>query len=111
LQRASGGASFNNLLADARHVALPHIDFRAHAESLGAIAQRADSIADLEQVLQRAEAAPRTFVAVIETDPAATTEAGGFWWEVGVPEVSARAEVRAARAEYERRRARQSLGE
>ena len=25
---------------------------------------------------------------VIDTDPARTTEAGGAWWEVAVPEVS-----------------------
>ena len=31
LQRATGGESFNNLLADARHAALPDIDFAAHA--------------------------------------------------------------------------------
>ena len=36
LQQATGGAPFNNLLADARHVALPAIDFVAHARSLGA---------------------------------------------------------------------------
>jgi 3D-(3,5/4)-trihydroxycyclohexane-1,2-dione acylhydrolase (decyclizing) len=38
---------------------------------------------------------------VIETDPLASTEAGGHWWDVAVPEVSERAEVRAARASYE----------
>ena len=26
---------------------------------------------------------------------------GGWWWEVAVPEVSARADVRAARARYD----------
>ena len=30
-----------------------------------------------------------------------TTEAGGAWWDVAVPEVSAREEVRAARKSYE----------
>ena len=30
-----------------------------------------------------------------------STEAGGWWWEVGVPEVSESGEVRAARAGYE----------
>ncbi|HUC18972.1 MAG TPA: 3D-(3,5/4)-trihydroxycyclohexane-1,2-dione acylhydrolase (decyclizing) [Acetobacteraceae bacterium] len=101
LQRATGGASFNNLLADARHVTLPPIDFAAHAASLGAISERVRTIAELEAALVRARAAPRTFVAVIETDPAITTQEGGAWWEVGVPEVSTRAEVRAARAAYE----------
>ena len=102
LQRATGGASFNNLLADARHKALPPIDFAAHAASLGAIAERVQGITELEAALTRAREAARTFVAVIETDPAAITEAGGAWWDVSVPEVSGRAEVRAARAAYER---------
>jgi 3D-(3,5/4)-trihydroxycyclohexane-1,2-dione acylhydrolase (decyclizing) len=109
LQAATGGAAFNNLLADARHVALPAIDFRAHAESLGAIAERVAGIAELEAALARARTAPRTTVLVVETDPVASTEAGGHWWDVGVPEVSDRAEVRAARAHYEAARARQAL--
>jgi 3D-(3,5/4)-trihydroxycyclohexane-1,2-dione acylhydrolase (decyclizing) len=109
LQAATGGAAFNNLLADSRHVALPAIDFRAHAESLGAIAERVAGIAELEVALVRARTAPRTTVLVVETDPVASTEAGGHWWDVGVPEVSDRAEVRAARAHYEAARARQVL--
>ena len=36
LQRATGGANFNNLLKDTRHEMLPDIDFAAHAASLGA---------------------------------------------------------------------------
>ena len=38
-------------------------------------------------------AADRTYVIVIDTDPAASTEAGGAWWDVAVPEVSERGEV------------------
>ena len=34
LQVATGGAPFNNLLADAHHEILPEIDFAAHAASL-----------------------------------------------------------------------------
>ena len=41
---------------------------------------------------------------VIDTDPYPSTEHGGAWWEVGVPEVSDREEVRAARAAYETNR-------
>src|SRR5690606_20423984 len=40
LQQATGSAGFNNLLADARHAAMPDIDFAAHARSLGALAER-----------------------------------------------------------------------
>jgi 3D-(3,5/4)-trihydroxycyclohexane-1,2-dione acylhydrolase (decyclizing) len=111
LQRATGGARFNNLLADAHHVTLPRIDFRAHAESLGAIAEHAASIADLEAALLRARSATRSTVIVIDTDPAPSTEAGGHWWDVAVPEISTRPEVTAARTTYEAQRARQMLGE
>ena len=45
---------------------------------------------------------PRTTVIVIDTDPAISTAGRRAWWDVAVPEVSDRAEVRAARAAYER---------
>ena len=35
---------------------------------------------------------------------------GDAWWEVGVPEVSTRKEVRAARAEFEKGKAKQRIG-
>jgi 3D-(3,5/4)-trihydroxycyclohexane-1,2-dione acylhydrolase (decyclizing) len=111
LQRATGGESFNNLFEHTRHEALPEIDFRAHAQSLGAIAEKAASLADLEAALQRARAADRTSVIVIDTDPLAATEAGGHWWDVAVPEVSDRAEVRAARSAYEAALQNQRLGD
>jgi len=50
--------------------------------------------------MKRARTADRTSVICIETDPARTTDAGGWWWEVAVPEVSERAQVRAVRAQY-----------
>jgi 3D-(3,5/4)-trihydroxycyclohexane-1,2-dione acylhydrolase (decyclizing) len=100
LQMASGGAAFNNLWADSHFKAPVEIDFAAHAASLGAIAEKVSTIAELEQALKRARRSDRTHVIVIETDPVATTEAGGAWWDVAIPEVSVRAEVRAARAAY-----------
>jgi 3D-(3,5/4)-trihydroxycyclohexane-1,2-dione acylhydrolase (decyclizing) len=103
LQVASGGEGFNNLFDDCVQGALgaPEIDFVAHARSLGALAEHVDSIAGLEAALARARAADRTYVVVIDTDPMRSTTAGGWWWEVGVPEVSESDMVRAARAEYE----------
>jgi len=101
LQRSTGSESFNNLLADAEHEILPEIDFVAHAASLGAIAEKAADIGALEQALERAKTADRTSVIVIDTDPMITTEAGGWWWDVAVPEVSEREDVRTARADYE----------
>lgn len=101
LQRATGSESFNNLLTDTRHETLPNVDFAAHAASLGALAEHVGNVAELEAALTRAKAADRTSVIVIDTDPLRTTEAGGWWWDVAVPEVSERAEVRAAREAYE----------
>ncbi|MEX0628313.1 MAG: 3D-(3,5/4)-trihydroxycyclohexane-1,2-dione acylhydrolase (decyclizing) [Cucumibacter sp.] len=101
LQMATGGANFNNLLKDARHIVLPVIDFAAHAAALGATATKVASIAELETALAGARQNERTTVIVIDSDPLATTEAGGHWWDVAVPEVSTRPQVRQARAAYE----------
>ncbi len=106
LQRATGGESFNNLLDTARHVVPSDIDFAAHAASMGAIAQKVASIGELEAAMARARKSPRSHVIVIDTDPLASTQAGGHWWDVAVPEVSAREEVRRARQDYERALAR-----
>ena len=89
LQMATGGANFNNLLKDAKHEVLPEIDFVAHAASMGAVARKAASIAELEAALHEARGDDRTSVIVIDTDPLPSTEAGGHWWDVAVPEVSA----------------------
>ena len=101
LQIATGGESFNNLLDTARHVAPSQIDFVAHAGSMGVISEKVGSISELEAALQRARNSERSHVIVIDTDPMKTTEAGGHWWDVAVPEVSARPEVQAARENYE----------
>jgi 3D-(3,5/4)-trihydroxycyclohexane-1,2-dione acylhydrolase (decyclizing) len=109
LQRATGGESFNNLLRDAHHVEMPQIDFAAHAASLGAIAEKVASLSDLEAAFTRARANTRTTVIVIDTDPLPSTDAGGHWWDVAVPEVSEKAGVNAARAAYEAALGRQRL--
>ncbi|MCO5063968.1 MAG: 3D-(3,5/4)-trihydroxycyclohexane-1,2-dione acylhydrolase (decyclizing) [Rhizobiaceae bacterium] len=110
LQMATGGANFNNLLIDTKHETLPDIDFVAHARSLGASSDKADSIADLEDALKRARKADRTTVIVIETDPLISTEAGGHWWDVAVPEVSDRKSINAARKAYEQATKLQKVG-
>ncbi|QMU58642.1 MAG: 3D-(3,5/4)-trihydroxycyclohexane-1,2-dione acylhydrolase (decyclizing) [Boseongicola sp.] len=101
LQSATGGAEFNNLLDHSYHVNPSMIDFAAHAASMGAEAVHVGSIAELEEALERAKEAAGPFVAVIDTDPYPSTEFGGSWWEVAVPEVSEREEVQAARVKYE----------
>lgn len=111
LQMATGGANFNNLLRDARHEVLPEIDFVAHAKSLGANAEKASSIAELEAALDRARQSDRSTVVLIDTDPLISTSEGGYWWDVAVPEVSARAEVNAARKGYEEKLKLQRVGD
>lgn len=111
LQMACGGANFNNLLRDARHDVLPEVDFAAHAAALGAVGRRVSTIAELEDALDVAREETRTAVIVIDTDPLISTDDGGHWWEVVVPEVSERAEVRKARAAYEAAVVNQRLGD
>lgn len=110
LQMATGNQSFNNLLKDSRHETLPEIDFVQHAASMGAIAVKAASIAELEAALAQAKGNTRTTVVVIDTDPLISTGVGGAWWDVAVPEVSEREQVRTARANYDERRKRQTIG-
>jgi len=111
LQKATGGARFNNLLADSVHETLPEIDFAGHARSMGALAEKVNSLADLETALKAAKANTRTTVIVIDTDPWVSTEAGGHWWDVAVPEVSVRKEVDAARKKYETAVKQQRIGD
>lgn len=101
LQVATGGESFNNLLDTARHVVPSAIDFAAHAGAMGAIAEKVSSINELEDAMVRAKEAERSYVIVIDTDPLPSTEAGGHWWDVAVPEVSVRPSVKEARKNYE----------
>jgi 3D-(3,5/4)-trihydroxycyclohexane-1,2-dione acylhydrolase (decyclizing) len=99
LQLASGSPRHNNLLEDCG--AEVKIDFAAHAASLGAGSVHVRSVAELKGAMAKARAAQRTQVIVIDTTPWRTTEDGGCWWEVAIPEVSPRAEVRSAREQYE----------
>ncbi|MEG1055060.1 MAG: 3D-(3,5/4)-trihydroxycyclohexane-1,2-dione acylhydrolase (decyclizing), partial [Janthinobacterium sp.] len=56
---------------------------------------------ELEQAMLRARAAARTYLICIDTDDTRTTQEGGCWWEVAVPEVSTQPGVQLARARYE----------
>lgn len=112
LQLASGSERHNNLLEDSvreggRDV---RVDFAAHAASLGAQAVKVANGAELKAAMRRARTATTTQVIVIETSPWRTTEDGGAWWEVAIPEVSPRAEVRQAREQYEAGKQRQKRG-
>ena len=63
---------------------------------------RAATVARSRRRASAATANDRTTLLVIETDPQVATRAGGHWWNVPVPQVSPRAEVNCARADYER---------
>lgn len=102
LQVSTGAESFNNLLDTARHAVPSDIDFTAHAGAMGAIAEKVSSIAELEEAMQRARAADRSYAIIIDTDPMPTTEEGGAWWDVAVPEVSTRTSVNDAHAKYKK---------
>ena len=101
LQMGCGGAEFNNLLDHAIGGENSSIDFAKHAEAMGAVSLKVGSIAELEEALAKRAEAKGPYVIVIDTDPYPSTEPGGTWWDVGVPEVSGRGEVNSARAKYE----------
>jgi len=100
LQMATGGANFNNLFRDTRHQTMPNVDFAAHAASMGANAKKVASLAELETALKESKDHAGVSVFVIDTDPLITTDEGGHWWDVAVPEVSTRPQVNAARDAY-----------
>ena len=66
-------------------------------------------IGDLQLALERAKASTKTYVVVIDTDPMPTTEEGGAWWDVAVPEASPRPQVKEAHASYLKARAAQAM--
>ena len=90
---------------------MPHIDFAAHATSLGALAVKVRSLTELEEAVTIARGHDRTSVVLIDTDPLESTEAGGAWWDVAVPEVSVRPQVEAAHADYVKAKALQHIGD
>ncbi len=100
LQMGCGGAEFNNLYASANVAQQPQIDFVAHAASMGAHAEKAANIAELEAKIVEARGRDIPTVIVIDTTPYPDREEGGHWWDVAVPEVSERREVNEAREKY-----------
>ena len=102
LQMGTGGAEFNNLLKHSVHETPSAIDFAAHAGAMGAVSVKVGSIAELEAALAKRSGIKGPYVIVIDTDPYPSTPHGGTWWEVGVPEVSVRKDVNAARAAFDK---------
>jgi 3D-(3,5/4)-trihydroxycyclohexane-1,2-dione acylhydrolase (decyclizing) len=95
LQTNQGADGFNNMLADSRGPGADgsvHVDFAAHARSLGCIVEDVPSgagIDELRAAYERARNAAREqrrpAVVVCRTHYSTWTEAGA-WWETGVPQ-------------------------
>jgi 3D-(3,5/4)-trihydroxycyclohexane-1,2-dione acylhydrolase (decyclizing) len=109
LQNFKGGASFNNLIKDCRVKQPFGVDFVKHAESMGALGRRVESLGDLEHALEWAKTTDRTTVICVDVD-AYTWTPGDAWWDVGVPEVSEREAVRDARKAHVDGRKKQRVG-
>ena len=104
LQQSCGGEAYNNLWRDSFTRADAQVDFVAHARALGANAEAVREVSEIATALERARAADRSSVIVIQTDPAAGSGIGGAWWDVPVAEVSASPRVGAARREQDKYR-------
>ncbi|HUG07375.1 MAG TPA: 3D-(3,5/4)-trihydroxycyclohexane-1,2-dione acylhydrolase (decyclizing) [Acidimicrobiia bacterium] len=110
LQEFQGGRPFNNRYDEGtRRAVAVEPDYAAHAASMGAVVETPSSLDDLAGAFARARNTDRTTVIVIRTDPYTWT-GGDAWWDVGVPEVSDRPEVRQARESHEEARASQRRG-
>lgn len=112
LQNNTGQDSFNNLIADCPTIPEPFaVDFEAHARAMGADAVTVANSAELGEAFLRAKASDKTCVIVMQVDAYdGWTTQGHAWWEVGTPQVSETASVRAKHAETEAGRDRQRQG-
>ena len=99
LQVAQGGEEFNNLLKDHQAHQPGEDGLRRHARH-GSERGEDQVFGRDPRRLRPGKASDKTYVMVIDVAQYDWV-GGGTWWEVGVPEVSGRAEVRAARASYE----------
>ena len=109
LQQECGGAEFNNMYKDSNVEAQPEIDFVAHAASMGAHAEKAADIADLEARIVAARGRDIPTVIVIDTDAVPGTDVGGHWWDVAVPQVGGPERLEKARERYHANTARQRV--
>lgn len=109
LQIECGGAEFNNMYKDSNVEAQPEIDLVAHAASMGAHAERAASIAELEAKVVDARGRHIPSVIVIDTDAVPGNGAGGAWWDVAVPQAGGPERLESARARYTENSARQRV--
>ena len=110
LQVGKGGRSYNNMLRDSRGPGSDvRVDFRAHAEALGARAVAVNSTDELAAALTEARSHDRTSVIVVQARESDWTPGGAFW-QVGIPETSELKAVREARSEMDAGLANQRRG-
>jgi 3D-(3,5/4)-trihydroxycyclohexane-1,2-dione acylhydrolase (decyclizing) len=83
------------------------VDLAANAASLGVYVLRTRTIEEFRRALVKAQAADRTTLVYIETDPLLGAPSSDAWWDVPVAEVAALASTRDARAGYEKTKQRQ----
>ncbi|SJM29075.1 3D-(3,5/4)-trihydroxycyclohexane-1,2-dione acylhydrolase (decyclizing) [Mesorhizobium delmotii] len=107
LQIECGGAEFNNMYKDSNVEIQPEIDFVAHAASMGAHADKAANIADLEAKILAARDRDVPSVIVIDTDAVPSVEVGGHWWDVAVPQAGGPERLEKARDRYNANAAKQ----
>ena len=116
LQRLVGVPDFGNELrfrdAASNRLDGPYvpIDFRAHAESMGALALHACTPDELRDALAQAKAADRITVIVVPTEPEKRMPGFESWWDVPVAGVSGQ-DTRAGRARtaYDKKRREQRI--
>ena len=115
LQRLVGVPDFGNELrfrdAASNRLDGPYvpIDFRAHAESMGALALHACTPDELRDALGQAKRADRITVIVVPTEPEKRMPGFESWWDVPVAGVSGEDTVRTARSAYDRKRREQRI--
>ena len=85
------------------------IDFRAHAEAMGALAIQANTPDELRAALATARAADRITVIAVPTEPEKRVPGFESWWDVPVAGASEQASVRDARTAYDRKRREQRI--
>lgn len=96
LQINNGAASFKTMLADEDHPNPPTIDFAAIATAMGAQGRRVTGLGELENALRETHGQPGVHVLCLDVALHEWSEGGSFW-QTGVPEVSHRPSVDAAR--------------
>jgi 3D-(3,5/4)-trihydroxycyclohexane-1,2-dione acylhydrolase (decyclizing) len=113
LQRIVGVADFGNELRfrdrASQQLSGPYVpvDFRKHAESMGAHAVVANTAAELRAALADPGRKTHVTVIVVPVDPEKRMPGLGTWWDVPVAEVSADERTRQTREQYKEAAARQ----